>query len=145
MPSQSGRCGASACAHHESRVFQEARKEKPGGGNAGLDFFVIGVYGFKYAAWLFARDALQALSGLLLLSSLSCVLVLLLSCSSLTFSNLTEAFALSHRFLFVCALTRPWVGTLWIKQYACHKRNSLLKHSVTIGRATAALWRSLRL
>jgi hypothetical protein len=29
-----------------------ARKEKPGGGNAGLDIFVIGVYGFKYAAWL---------------------------------------------------------------------------------------------
>jgi hypothetical protein len=26
------------------------RKEKPGGGNAGSDFFVIGVYGFKYAA-----------------------------------------------------------------------------------------------
>jgi hypothetical protein len=28
------------------------KKEKPGGGNAGLDIFVIGVYGFKYAAWL---------------------------------------------------------------------------------------------
>jgi hypothetical protein len=28
------------------------RKEKPGGGNAGSDLFVIGVYGFKYAAWL---------------------------------------------------------------------------------------------
>jgi hypothetical protein len=32
--------------------FYGARKEKPGGGNAGSDFFVIGVYGFKYAAWL---------------------------------------------------------------------------------------------
>jgi hypothetical protein len=32
--------------------FAAAKKEKPGGGNAGLDIFVIGVYGFKYAAWL---------------------------------------------------------------------------------------------
>jgi hypothetical protein len=41
-------------ADHVSRVSDFARpeKEKPGGGNAGLDFFVIGVYGFKYAAWL---------------------------------------------------------------------------------------------
>jgi len=31
---------------------QTPKKEKPGGGNAGLDFVVIGVYGFKYAAWL---------------------------------------------------------------------------------------------
>jgi hypothetical protein len=36
----------------KNTVFREARKEKPGGGNAGSDFFVIGVYGFKYAAWL---------------------------------------------------------------------------------------------
>ena len=36
-----------------SRVFfWGAKKEKPGGGNAGSDIFVIGVYGFKYAAWL---------------------------------------------------------------------------------------------
>ena len=32
--------------------FSDPRKKKPGGGNAGSDFFVIGVYGFKYAAWL---------------------------------------------------------------------------------------------
>ena len=32
--------------------FADAKKEKPGGGNAGSDIFVIGVYGFKYAAWL---------------------------------------------------------------------------------------------
>jgi len=32
--------------------FAGAKKEKPGGGNAGSDIFVIGVYGFKYAAWL---------------------------------------------------------------------------------------------
>jgi hypothetical protein len=35
-----------------SRFSGGAKKEKPGGGNAGSDFFVIGVYGFKYAAWL---------------------------------------------------------------------------------------------
>jgi hypothetical protein len=34
------------------RYFWDARKEKPGGGNAGSGIFVIGVYGFKYAAWL---------------------------------------------------------------------------------------------
>jgi hypothetical protein len=39
-------------AHHENAGFQAFRKEKPGGGNAGSDIFVIGVYGFKYAAWL---------------------------------------------------------------------------------------------
>jgi hypothetical protein len=34
----------------EAAFLSGARKEKPGGGNAGSDFFVIGVYGFKYAA-----------------------------------------------------------------------------------------------
>jgi hypothetical protein len=33
-------------------VFGRPKKENPGGGNAGSDFVVIGVYGFKYAAWL---------------------------------------------------------------------------------------------
>jgi hypothetical protein len=42
---------ANVGVHHERR-FSGARKEKPGGGNAGSDLFVIGVYGFKYAAWL---------------------------------------------------------------------------------------------
>jgi hypothetical protein len=35
-----------------ARSFAGPEKEKPGGGNAGSDIFVIGVYGFKYAAWL---------------------------------------------------------------------------------------------
>jgi hypothetical protein len=39
-------------ADHEILRFAGPEKEKPGGGNAGSDFFVIGVYGFKYAAWL---------------------------------------------------------------------------------------------
>jgi len=39
------------------------------------------------------------------------LLLLLFSCSSISSLNLTEAFANSHRFLSVCALTRPWVGT----------------------------------
>jgi len=43
-------------------------------------------------------------------------LVLLFSCSSVTFLNLTEPFANSHRFLSVCALTRPWVGTTYISK-----------------------------
>jgi len=90
--------------------FCRARKEKPGGGNAGLDFFVIGVYGFKYAAWL---SFMPPESGETVCFSCPADLFLLLlfSCSSITFLNLTEAFANSHRFLSVCALTRPWVGT----------------------------------
>ena len=38
--------------HGSAANFRWPKKEKPGGGNAGSDFFVIGVYGFKYAAWL---------------------------------------------------------------------------------------------
>jgi hypothetical protein len=43
------RCGRS---RFERGRVSCPQKEKPGGGNAGSDFFVIGVYGFKYAAWL---------------------------------------------------------------------------------------------
>ena len=43
---------ANAGAHQRNGSFSGPRKEKPGGGNAGSDLFVIGVYGFKYAAWL---------------------------------------------------------------------------------------------
>src|SRR5688572_15600504 len=100
--------------------FSGPQKEKPGGGNAGSDLFVIGVYGFKYAAWLFARDARKRGADVVIVQPIS-FLVLLLSCSSLTFRNLTEAFAVSHRFLFVCALTRPWVRTNPIKQDTCHR------------------------
>jgi hypothetical protein len=89
-----------------------AKKEKPGGGNAGLDFVVIGVYGFKYAAWLSFIPPESGESVLFFLYSQCSFLLLLFSCSSITFLNLTEAFANSHRFLLVCALTRPWVGRL---------------------------------
>jgi hypothetical protein len=106
-------------AHHGIVRFSGARKEKPGGGNAGSDFVVIGVYGFKYAAWLLLVAPESAERFVVIVQPIS-FLVLLLSCSSLTFSNLTEPFAVSHRFLFVCALTRPWVGTTYIKQDTCH-------------------------
>ena len=108
--SEARRLRASVGPHHECCVACGRRKRKPGGGNAGSDFFVIGVYGFKYAAWLFARDARKRGADVVIVQPVS-FLVLLLSCSSLTFRNLTEPFAISHRFLFVCALTRPWVGT----------------------------------
>jgi hypothetical protein len=89
----------------------DAKKRKPGGGNAGLDFVVIGVYGFKYAAWLSFMPLESGESVLFFLYSQCSFLLLLFSCSSITFLNLTEAFANSHRFLSVCALTRPWTGT----------------------------------
>jgi hypothetical protein len=98
--------------------FSSARKESvrpkkknPAVGTPGQTFFVIGVYGFKYAAWLSFIPLVSGESILFFLYSLDFLLVLLFSCSSLTFVNLTEAFANSHRFLSVCALTRPWVGT----------------------------------
>jgi hypothetical protein len=120
-----------------------AQKEKPGGGNAGSDLFVIGVYGFKYAAWLLLV-APESAERLLLLSSQRSVLVLLLSCSSLTFRNLTEPFATSHRFLFVCALTRPWVGTtLRSKTHAQSPKTQLKQWSETSRGATDWLSRSV--
>jgi hypothetical protein len=85
-------------------------KKNPAVGTPGQIFFVIGVYGFKYAAWLLLVAPEGAERLVVIVQPIS-FLVLLLSCSSLTLRNLTEPFAISHRFLFVCALTRPWVGT----------------------------------
>ena len=100
-------------------VFAGARKEKPGGGNAGSDFFVIGVYGFKYAAWLLlvAPESAERLVVIVQPTFFSCSSTFLFFSNV---SNLTEPFAISHRFLSVCALTRPWVGTTYIKQDTCH-------------------------
>jgi hypothetical protein len=99
-------------ADHVSNVssFAGPEKEKPGGGNAGSDIFVIGVYGFKYAAWLSFMPP-ESGETVVFLVQPNFLLLLLFSCSSTSFLNLTEAFANSHRFLSVCALTRPWVGT----------------------------------
>jgi hypothetical protein len=90
--------------------FAGPKKERPGGGNAGSDFIFIGVYGFKYAAWL-SFMPLESGEAVCFSCTADFLLLLLFSCSSITFLNLTEAFANSHRFLSVCALTRPWVGT----------------------------------
>jgi hypothetical protein len=89
------------------------KKKNPAVGTPGQTFFVIGVYGFKYAAWLSFYAPEGGESVLFFLSSQSFFLVLLLSCSSVTFLNLTEPFANPHRFPSVCALTRPWVGTVY--------------------------------
>jgi hypothetical protein len=48
--------------------FPGPEKKKPGGGNAGSAVFLIGVYGFKYAAWL-ALAMPEGTEPLLLLSS----------------------------------------------------------------------------
>jgi hypothetical protein len=42
--------GGAFAPPHATRAVRQ--KRKPGGGNAGSAIFVIGVYGFKYAAWL---------------------------------------------------------------------------------------------
>jgi hypothetical protein len=41
-----------AGAHHGTLVFLGPKKKNPAVGTPGQIFFVIGVYGFKYAAWL---------------------------------------------------------------------------------------------
>jgi hypothetical protein len=68
------------------RRFAGAKKEKPGGGNAGSDFFVIGVYGFKYAAWL--------------------VLVTLESAERLVVIVQPTFFSCSSTFLFFCNVSK---------------------------------------
>jgi hypothetical protein len=85
-------------------------KKNPAVGTPGQTLVVIGVYGFKYAAWLLFLTP-EGAERIFFLDQ-----PILFSCSSifLFFSNvpnLTEPFATSHRFLSVCALTRPWVGT----------------------------------
>jgi hypothetical protein len=93
-------------------------KENPAVGTPGQTVFVIGVYGFKYAAWLVLVTLEGAEQVVLFVQPIS-FLVLLLSCSSTTFSNLTEPSATSQRFLLVCALKCPSRGRLQLsKTYA---------------------------
>ena len=124
--SEACRLRSDAGAHHGTLVLRRPERKNPAVGTPGQIFFVIGVYGFKYAAWLLLVTPESAERFVLIFQPLS-VLVLLLSCSSITFSNLTEPFAFSHRFLFVCALTRPWVGTVCIKQDACRRQKNQQK------------------
>jgi hypothetical protein len=85
------------------------KKEKPGGGNAGSDPFFLSEF----------TVSVCGLAGLMALASAErgycyCPAVIFLFffflVLLLTSSNLTEAFADSHRFLSFCALTCPWVG-----------------------------------
>ena len=100
-----------------------ARKEKPGGGNAGSDLFVIGVYGFKYAAWLLlvAPEGAERLVVIVQPTFCSC------SSSFLFFSNVPKfnrTLCEFASFSVCCALTRPWVGTTYTKQDTCRwKKN----------------------
>jgi hypothetical protein len=104
------------------------KKEKPGGGNAGSDFVVIGVYGFKYAAWLLFSTLWRGESFCFCCPARFSFLLVLFSCSSVDVFNLTEPFAVTHRFLPVCALTRPVAGTSTYKQELCHKLKNVLQH-----------------
>jgi hypothetical protein len=87
------------------------KKENPAVGTPGQTFVVIGVYGFKYAAWLLAQapggaDLIYfSISAIVLCSSSS---IFLLLCNVL---NLTEPFAVAHSFLFFRSVTRPLLGT----------------------------------
>jgi hypothetical protein len=50
--SEACRPRSNAGAHHGTLAFQGLEKKNPAVGTPGQIFFVIGVYGFKYAAWL---------------------------------------------------------------------------------------------
>ena len=89
--------------------LQPPEKENPAVGTPGETFFVIGVYGFKYAAWP-VLVTLEGAERIVLFVQPISFLVLLFSCSSTTFSNLTEPSASSQRFLLVCALISPSRG-----------------------------------
>jgi hypothetical protein len=75
-------CPNSSGLRSRIAVFAGSKKKKPGGGNAGSDFFVIGVYGFKYAAWLLLVALAKSTERLVVIVQPIFFLVLLLSCSS---------------------------------------------------------------
>src|SRR6185503_16358054 len=112
------RSHANAGAHHGTEGFRGPEKKNPAVGTPG-QIFLLSEFTVSSMRPGCCSLRPRARSGLFLLSSQRSVLVLLLSCSSLTFRNLTEPFAISHRFLSVCALTRPWVGTILYKQDTC--------------------------
>ena len=93
------------------RKCSVARKRKPGGGNAGSDFFCYRSLRFQVCGLASAQGTQGAERFVLIVQPIS-FLVLLLSCSSTTLSNLTEPSASSQRFLLVCALTCPSQGRL---------------------------------
>jgi hypothetical protein len=95
----------------EAAFFRAPKKKNPAVGTPG-QIFLLSEFTVSSMRPGCCSLRLQSAERLVFIVQPSFLLVLLFSCSSLTFSNLTEAFALSHRFLFVCALTRPWVGTL---------------------------------
>src|SRR5262245_12333345 len=102
-----------ACAHHGTRVpFQKegAQKRKTRRWERRVRSFCYRSLRFQVCGLAVARLCPKARSGLFLLSSQLSVLVLLLSCSSLTFRNLTEPFAKSHRFLSVAHSLVPGWG-----------------------------------
>src|SRR6185503_5285173 len=119
-----------ACAHHETSVdfLKEGgpRKEKPGGGNAGSDLFVIGVYGFKYAAWLLlvAPEGAERLVVIVQPTFCSCSSSFLFFFNVPKFNRTLCEFA---SFSVCCALTRPWVGTTYTKQDTCPRTKNLYK------------------
>jgi hypothetical protein len=49
-----------ACAREAARLLRAPKKKNPAVGTPGQTFFVIGVYGFKYAAWLLFLTLLSA-------------------------------------------------------------------------------------
>jgi hypothetical protein len=115
---QAGRRACAAADHTFSTAKRKTRRWE----RRVLSLVVIGVYGFKYAAWLpRILPSGDAHVGFIVCSRIS-LLVLLFSCSSVWIPNLTEPFAISHRFLLVCALTSPWVGTARRKQEVCHPK-----------------------
>src|SRR6187402_336241 len=117
-----------ACAHHETSVdfLKEGGPEKknPAVGTPG-QIFLLSEFTVSSMRPGCCSLRPRARSGLLLLSSQLSVLVLLLSCFSLTFRNLTEPFAISHRFLSVAhSLVPGWRRPILSKTHADGKKTN---------------------
>jgi hypothetical protein len=131
---------ANAGAHHERafRIFARARKEKPGGGNAGSDLVVIGVYGFKYAAWLLLVAPEGAARLIVIVQPTFC------SCSStfLFFSKVSKFNRTLCDFASISVRLRTHSslgGDDQIKQDICHSTKDQQIQSDTARKSLAAL------
>jgi len=98
-------------------------------GTPGQTVVVIGVYGFKYAAWLSRRrpKALTHFSFCYSHYFFSSSSIFLFFYNVLKFNRTLCYFAL---FSVVCALTRPWVGTTSKKQELCQAESLFKNHGI---------------
>ena len=118
-------------ASRNGYFFSGARKEKPGGGNAGSDLFVIGVYGFKYAAWLLflTLESVERIYFSFQPIFFSCSSLFLFFCNVPKFNRTLCEFASFS----VCLRTHSSLGgDDQYEQDACQRKISIGNHGLTV-------------